>query len=94
VRRREFILLLGGGAGWSLSARRRAFSQQLAGVPRVGVIISASEPHPFADAFRRGLQVLGYSDGRNIVIELRYTHTGGVIAPRNSQKSSFGRRST
>jgi ABC-type uncharacterized transport system substrate-binding protein len=73
VRRRVFLLLLGGGAGWSLSAHRRAFSQQLASVPRVGAIISASEPHPFADAFRRGLQALGYSDGRNIVVELRYT---------------------
>jgi putative ABC transport system substrate-binding protein len=73
VRRWEILLLLRGAAGWSFSEHRRAFSQQLAGVPRVGVIISASEPHPFADAFRRGLQALGYSDGRNIVVELRYT---------------------
>ena len=39
----------------------------------MGVIISASEPHPFADAFRRGLQALGYSDGRNIAVKFRYT---------------------
>ena len=73
MRRREFLLLLGGGGACSISADRRAFSQQLAGVPRVGAIISASEPHPFVDAFWRGLQALGYSDGRNIVVELRYT---------------------
>jgi putative tryptophan/tyrosine transport system substrate-binding protein len=39
----------------------------------VGVIISASEPHPFADAFRRGLQARGYSDDHNIAVEFRYT---------------------
>jgi len=73
VKRREVLLLLGGGAGWSLSASEHAFSQQPAGVPRVGVIVSGSEPHPFADAFRRGLQARGYSVGRNIAVELRYT---------------------
>lgn len=73
MRRREFLLSFGGGAIWAICARRRAFSQQPASVPRVGVIVSASEPHPFADAFRRGLQARGYSDGRNIAVDLRYT---------------------
>jgi putative tryptophan/tyrosine transport system substrate-binding protein len=79
VRRRELLLLSGAGAGWSLSAYRRAFSQ-LAGVPRVGAIISASEPHPFAEAFRRGLLALGYSHGRNIAVELRYTQGQSELA--------------
>jgi len=39
----------------------------------VGVLVSASEPHPFADALRRGLERLGYSEGRNIALEVRYT---------------------
>jgi ABC-type uncharacterized transport system substrate-binding protein len=51
----------------------RAFSQQLASIPRVGVLVSASEPHPFADALRRGLERLGYVDGRNIALDVRYT---------------------
>ena len=51
----------------------RAFSQQLASIPHIGVLVSASEPHPFADALRRGLEHLGYSDGRNIVLDVRYT---------------------
>jgi putative tryptophan/tyrosine transport system substrate-binding protein len=51
----------------------RAFSQQLASIPRVGVLVSASEPHPFADALRRGLEPLGYVDGRNIALDVRYT---------------------
>jgi putative tryptophan/tyrosine transport system substrate-binding protein len=72
MRRRDLILLLGFSAGCPLTAPR-AFSQQLAGIPRVGVLVSASEPHPFADALRRGLEHLGYSDGRNIILDVRYT---------------------
>jgi putative ABC transport system substrate-binding protein len=30
-------------------------------------------PHPFADAFWRGLHALGYSEGQNIKVEFRYT---------------------
>src|SRR5262249_46896758 len=33
----------------------------------------ASSPHPFADAFWRGLHALGYSEGQNIKVEFRYT---------------------
>jgi putative ABC transport system substrate-binding protein len=39
----------------------------------VGVIVSASQPHPFADAQRRGLDRLGYAEGRNITLDIRYT---------------------
>jgi hypothetical protein len=59
--RRYFLFLLSSSAVWLLSTRRHAVSQQAAKVPRVGVLVSASEPHPFADALRRGLQNLGYS---------------------------------
>jgi putative tryptophan/tyrosine transport system substrate-binding protein len=37
------------------------------------VLVSASPPHPFADAFWRGLRPLGYSEGRNIAVEVHYT---------------------
>src|ERR1700730_10314539 len=73
MRRRDFICLLGGSAAWELSARGHAVSQQAAKMPRVGVLVSASEPHPFADALRRGLQRLGYSEGHNIALDVRYT---------------------
>jgi len=69
MRRREFITLIGGAAAWPLTAG----AQQSENVPRVGVLVSASEPHPFADALRRGLGRLGYADGRNIVLDVRYT---------------------
>src|SRR5262245_64683539 len=68
--RRAFITLLGGAmASWPLAAR----AQQPGKLPVVGVLVSASPPHPFADALRRGLQTLGYSEGRNIVLEVRYS---------------------
>src|SRR6516225_2122525 len=67
--RRAFITLLGAAAAWPLAAR----AQQPAKLPLVGVLVSASSPHPFADAFWRGLHALGYSEGQNIKVEFRYT---------------------
>jgi putative ABC transport system substrate-binding protein len=69
IRRREFIVTLGGAAAWPLAAR----AQQPAKIPLIGVLVSASPPHPFADAFWRGLHALGYSEGQNIKVEFRYT---------------------
>src|SRR5262249_41826160 len=70
MKRREFITLLGGAAAaWPLAAR----AQQPGTLPHIGVLVSASPPHPFADAFWRGLHALGYSEGRNIKVEFRYT---------------------
>ena len=70
MKRREFITLVGGAAvAWPLAAR----AQRSGKLPRIGVLVSASQPHPFADAFRRGLQSLGYSEGRNITLEFRYS---------------------
>jgi ABC-type uncharacterized transport system substrate-binding protein len=74
MRRRAFISLLGGAAAmpsslWPLAGR----AQQQGKLPLVGVLVSASPPHPFADALRRGVQNLGYSEGRNITLEVRYS---------------------
>jgi putative ABC transport system substrate-binding protein len=68
MKRREFITLLGGAAAWPLAAR----AQQLEKMPRVGVLVSLSAPHPFTEAFRSGMRDLGYIEGRNIAIEWRY----------------------
>jgi putative tryptophan/tyrosine transport system substrate-binding protein len=69
MRRREVIALLGGAAAWPLGVR----AQQRGKLTLVGVLVSASPPHPFADAFKRGLQSLGYLEGRNIALEFRYS---------------------
>ena len=40
--------------------------------PRVGWLSAGSEPDPFLDAFRQGLQKLGYVEGRNITLVTRH----------------------
>jgi hypothetical protein len=57
MKRREFITLLGGAAAaWPLTARAQQFEK----MPRVGVLVALSAPHPFTEAFRSGMRDLGY----------------------------------
>jgi putative ABC transport system substrate-binding protein len=70
-KRREFFTLLASATvAWPLAVR----AQQPRKLPLIGVLISASPPHPFADAFWRGLHALGYSEGQNIKVDFRYTN--------------------
>ena len=69
MRRREFIAALTGAAGWPLAAS----AQQTAKIHRIGMVepISAESNAGNLAAFRRGLQELGYEEGRNFVLEYR-----------------------
>ena len=70
-KRREFFTLLASATvAWPLAVR----AQQPRKLPLIGVLISASPPHPFADAFWRGLHALGHSEGQNIKVDFRYTN--------------------
>jgi len=72
ARRREFITLLGGAAAWPLAAR----AQQTDRVRRVGVLTNAeNDPEARArmEAFRQGLQQLGWTVGQNPQIDTRAT---------------------
>jgi putative ABC transport system substrate-binding protein len=78
IRRREFITLLGGAAvGWPLAAR----AQQPAQVRRIGVLMPFAEDHPVGQArnaaFLQGLQQLGWTDGRNVRIDYRWSAGDG-----------------
>jgi len=42
--------------------------------PRIGWLSAESEPDPFLEAFREGLQKLGYVEGKNIVLDIRHAH--------------------
>ena len=69
MKRRTFITLLGGAAAWPL----QAYAQQARQTFRVGVVetISAELNATNLAAFRGGLQELGYTEGRNLVLHYR-----------------------
>jgi len=72
MRRREFITLIGGGAILPLAAR----AQQAERMRRIGVMLAfnASDPEakPFVAALKKGLQDLGWIEGRNIEFDFRW----------------------
>ena len=73
MRRREFISLIGGvAATWPLAAR----AQQAERMRRIGVLHSgaADDPHIQArnTAFLQALQQLGWTEGRNIRLDIRW----------------------
>ena len=72
--RREFITLLGGAAAaWPLAAR----AQQSERVRRVGIFMDLAEQDAEGQtrvaAFRKGLQDLGWTEGRNVKFDTRWT---------------------
>ena len=73
MKRRKFITLLSGAAAWPLAAH----AQQGEQVRRVGVLLSLSADDPQGQArlkaFVQGLQQLGWTDGRNMRIDTRWS---------------------
>jgi putative tryptophan/tyrosine transport system substrate-binding protein len=72
IKRRQFIAGLGSAAAWPLAARAQGAQR----MRRVGVLLPHTESDPDAQArvatFRRALQELGWTDGRNIQIDQRF----------------------
>ena len=73
MKRREFISLLGGAAAtWPIAAN----AQQPERMRRVGILMSGTESDPELQArvavFRQALEQLGWSEGRNIHIDIRF----------------------
>ena len=80
MKRREFISLLGStAAAWPLAAR----AQQGEHMRRIGVLMARSANDPegqaFVAAFLQGLQELGWSVGRNVIVDIRWS-TGNADA--------------
>jgi len=75
LKRRQFITLLGGTAAWPLVAR----AQQGERMRRIGVLMNRaadnSEGQARLAAFQKALQQLGWNDGRNVRIDIRWAGT-------------------
>jgi putative ABC transport system substrate-binding protein len=80
MRRRECITLLGGAAiTWPLAAR----AQQGERIRRIGVVMDLAESDPEGQAriaaFLQGLAQLGWTDGRNVRIDIRWATSSDDI---------------
>ena len=73
MRRRDFIKAIAGSAAvWPLAAR----AQQPEQVRRIGALINSGADDPQGEvgvaAFKQVLQQLGWSDGRNVRMDIRW----------------------
>jgi putative ABC transport system substrate-binding protein len=72
IKRREFVTLLGGAAAWPLAAG----AQQGDRMRRIGVLTAYDENEPVAktgvSAFTRAVADSGWTDGRNVRMDLRW----------------------
>ena len=76
MRRREFIMLFGTAAAWPLAGR----AQQAERMRRVAILMGLAEDDPETKArlekFRADIEKLGWSEGRNVHIEIRFAPAG------------------
>ena len=87
MRRREVVTLLGGAAvAWPLAVH----AQQPDRMKRMGVLMGYAERdeegQAFVAAFRKELQTLGWAEGRNIRIDLRWAMPGDADSMRRLAK--------
>ena len=80
MKRREFIILLGGAAAWPVAAR----AQQPGPVRRVGVLMNGAAteaaPQSYLAAFLQALQQLGWAEGKNLRVDVRWNAGDAALA--------------
>src|SRR5262245_49251418 len=80
LRRRDFITLLSGAAvGWPLAARAQGGAQR-----RIGVLMNGAAtetlPQAYVAAFIQGLRQLGWVEGQNLRIDIRWNAGDAALA--------------
>jgi putative ABC transport system substrate-binding protein len=80
MKRREFITLLGGAAAWPIAAR----AQQPGQVRRIGVLMNGAatetEPQSYVAAFLQELRQLGWTEGQNLRVDVRWNAGDAALA--------------
>src|SRR5262245_15401089 len=80
IGRREFIAAFGGAAAWPLAAR----AQQDGRVRRIGVLMNAvaseAPAQSYMAAFGQALRQLGWTDGHNVRIDVRYNAADAALS--------------
>ena len=88
IRRRSFITLLGGAAGWPLTVR----AQQRERIRRIGVLMGGDENDPgaktYVSAFTQALAGLGWTDSRNVRMDLRWAAVTSIGYERSRRSWS------
>jgi putative tryptophan/tyrosine transport system substrate-binding protein len=81
--RREFITLLGGAVAWPVAARAQAQP-----MPRIGVLMNRAasdlQGQARVAAFKEGMQQLGWSEGRNVQIDIRWGEDDVDLEQKNA----------
>jgi putative ABC transport system substrate-binding protein len=87
MRRREFIALVGGA---SLACRSRARAQQPPHrTLRLGLLEPGAPPDPLLEAMRGRLRELGYGEGRDLVLEVRWAEGNLARLPELKRRGAF-----
>ena len=88
IARRKFVVALAGAAAWPLAAH----AQQGDRVRRIGVLLARDEndplAKPFFSAFTQALADLGWTDGRNAQMDLRWAAVTAIGYERSRRSWS------
>ena len=84
MKRRELITLLSGATAWPLAAR----AQQGESVRRIGVLMNRAASDPQGQgrvaAFKQRMQQLGWSEGRNVQVDVRWGEDDFDLEQKNA----------
>src|SRR5690242_522436 len=93
MRRRDFIALLGGSAAaWPLAAH----TQNLDRIRRIAALVPLAVDDPISQArvsaLKEGLRQLGWQDGRNIRVEIRWAAADAFGVRPPDRRSAYADR--